>query len=364
MRLGWKELVRRPGRFVVAGGALTLIVVLVLLLGGLLDGLTNAATGAYRVQTAEVIAFSEESRDSLLRSRIDPATEAAIAAVRGVRTASGLGVTLIGAEIRGEGTRVDVAVFGYEAPNEAVPPPPEPGLGYADRSLGTDGVRVGDVLEVGPERVPVEVVGFVEGTRYLSQGGLWVHPDTWHEVLVTSRPDAALPNDTFQAALVETDGDPADVAARIAASVPGTSPLTFAEAMLALPGVEAQQSTFVQIIWVTFVVAGLVVALFFALVVLERVGLFGVLKAVGASSRQLAAGLVTQAVLVALGSFVLGGAIALGLTLVIPEEVPVELEPRRAAYAAVGLLVTALLGSALSFRRIVRIDPASAVGGG
>ena len=52
----------------------------------------------------------------------------------------------------------------------------------------------------------------------------------------------------------------------------------------------------------TFVVAGLVVALFFALLTLERVGLFGVLKAVGASSRTLAAGLALQAVLIALGA--------------------------------------------------------------
>ena len=110
-------------------------------------------------------------------------------------------------------------------------------------------------------------------------------------------------------------------------------------------------------------VAGLVVALFFALVVLERIGLLGMLKAVGASTRQLAVGLVTQAVLVALGAFVLGGAISLALAAIVPAEVPVELEAGRAIITGVGVLATALIGSAVSFRRIVRIDPASAVGG-
>jgi putative ABC transport system permease protein len=209
----------------------------------------------------------------------------------------------------------------------------------------------------------VTVVGWVRDTRYLAQSGLWVHPDTWHEVLVTSRPDAALEPGTFQVALVETEADPEVVAERIRAQVAGTSPLTVDEAILALPGVEAQQETFVQIITVSFIVAGLVVALFFALVVLERLGLLGMLKALGASTRQLAAALVTQAVLVALGAFVLGGAITLGLAALIPAEVPVELEPRRAAITGVGVLATALLGGAVSFRKIVRIDPASAVGG-
>jgi putative ABC transport system permease protein len=355
--------VRRPGRFFAAGGALTLIVVLLLLLGGLLDGLTNASTGAYRAQDAQLIVYSEESRDSLLRSRVDPPMRDAIASVDGVASVSGLGVVLIGGTVAGESETVDLAVFGHEEPNAQVPAPPDPGAGYADRTLETDGVRLGDTLEVGPARVPVEVVGWVEDTTYLAQAGLWVHPDTWHEVLVTSRPDAALDAGTFQAVLVRTPNDPAAVAARIREEVPGTSPLTIDEAILSLPGVQAQQSTFVQIITVTFVVAGLVVALFFALVVLERLGLFGVLKAVGASSRTLAAGLVTQAFLVALGAFALGGLVALGLVFVIPEEVPVELEPRRAALTAISLLITALIGSAISFRRIIRIDPASAVGG-
>ena len=72
MRLGWLEIIRRPSRFVVAGGALTLIVVLLLLLGGLLDGLYNGSTGAYRAQSAEIVVYSEESRSSLIRSRIAP----------------------------------------------------------------------------------------------------------------------------------------------------------------------------------------------------------------------------------------------------------------------------------------------------
>jgi len=363
MRLGWKELVRRPGRFLAAGGALTLIVILLLLLGGLLDGLTSASTGAFRVQDAQLIVYSQESRSSLLRSRIEPSTQDEIRSVPGVSAVSGLGVVLIGGREAGSDT-VDLAVFGYEEANAEVPPPPEPGAGFADRTLEAEGVQVGDTLEVGPEAVPVRIAGWVEGTTYLAQSGLWVHPDTWHEVLVTSRPDAALDPGTFQAALVRTPDDPAEVAEDIAREVPGTSPLTIEEAILALPGVEAQQSTFVQIITVTFIVAGLVVALFFALVVLERLGLFGVLKAVGASSRTLAAGLVTQAVLVAAGAFALGGMVTLGLASVVPDEVPVQLEARRAVLTAIGVLVTALIGSAISFRRIIRVDPASAVGGG
>jgi putative ABC transport system permease protein len=157
--------------------------------------------------------------------------------------------------------------------------------------------------------------------------------------------------------------DDATAVSSIDASVPQVRALTKRDAILGLPGIRDQQAIFTAIITVTFVVAGLVVALFFALLTLERVGLFGVLKAVGTSSRTIAAGLSLQAVMIALGAFVLGALVALGLAAVIPDAIPLELELRRAAITVVGLIVTALIGSAISFRRIVRIDPATAVGG-
>lgn len=364
MKLAWRELVRRPSRFLTAGGALTLIVILLLLLGGLLDGLYLSATAAIRAQSASVIVYSADSRNSLIRSRIEPATRARVEAVDGVESVSGFGVVLLGAQMP-RGKLVDTALFGYEAANSKVPAPPPSGRVYADRALEDDGVQLGDVLLIGPAKTPVTVEGWVEDTSYLFQGGLWANADTWREVLAENRPDQVLGAGTFQALLVTPHlGVPdREVADAIDAAVPGVSALTTHEAILALPGVEQQSSTFASIIGVTFVVAGLVVALFFALVTLERVGLFGVLKAIGASSRTLAAGLVLQALLIAGGAFALGGAITVALERAIPPEVPVQLVPRRAVFIAVGIVVTALLGSAISFRRIVRIDPASAVGG-
>ena len=55
MRLALRELRRRPGRFGVAAAILTLIAVLLMFLGGLLDGLTAGNTGAVRARTCSAI---------------------------------------------------------------------------------------------------------------------------------------------------------------------------------------------------------------------------------------------------------------------------------------------------------------------
>jgi hemin transport system permease protein len=231
--------------------------------------------------------------------------------------------------------------------------------------LRNDGVALGQTIELGTPRSQVRVIGWVQGTDYNLQGGLWVDPTTWREALNANIPDAAVAPGTFQAVLVSPEGGTqvATLADSIDATTPGVSALTIPEAIDGIPGVTQQRSVFTAIIGVTFAVAGIVVALFFALLTIERIGLLGILKAIGASSKTLAAGLTLQAVLIACGALTLGSVLALALARVIPDAVPLTLSPLRFVFTAIGLILAAVIGSAISFRRIVRIDPASAVGG-
>jgi putative ABC transport system permease protein len=364
VRIALRELRRRPGRFLIATGMLTLLVFLLLFLGGLLDGLYNGSTGALRAQQGPLLVFSEESRDSLIRSRIPAEVRATVAATPGVAGTRGLGAALVGAKVPGASELADVAVLGYQGGVSGVPATPPAGQAWADRRLEAEGVETGMTLGVGRTRIPVRVRGFVSDTSYLLQGGLWVAPPTWRAVLAASRPDAALAPGTFQAlsVAVQPGTDPSRVATAVDRATNGeTHTLTKEAAISALPGVESQRTTFRGIIAVTLVVAAVVVALFFALVTLERAALYGVLKAVGASSSQLAGGLFTQSALTAVAAFVVGGLLTLGLAAVVPAGIPLQLLPARAAVTLVGVLAAALVGSAISLRRIVRADPASAI---
>lgn len=364
MKLALRELRRRPGRFAVAGGALAFLSVLLLFLGGLLDGLYLGNTGLLRAQEGELVTYADDARLSLLRSRIDPEVRSAVEEVDGVAATHGLGVALVAAEVPGEDEAADVSVVGYEGGVAGVPEAPdEDGVGYADRRLEAFGVEEGDVLAAGPEGVEIEVVGWVDDTSFLLQGALWVSPATWREVLGTSRPDAVLPDGTFQALTLElADGaEPEAVADAVDEATGGTETVTRDEAVLALPGVQEQDRTLGSIILVTFVVVAIVVALFFALVTLERAGLYAVLKAIGASSGQLLVGVVVQSVVVAAGALALGGALAFGLSVVVPAGVPVQFEPSRAVQVVVGVLVASVAGSAVSLRRVIKVDPADAI---
>jgi putative ABC transport system permease protein len=219
------------------------------------------------------------------------------------------------------------------------------------------------VLGVGPQAIPVKVRGWVEDTNYLLQGALWVEPSTWRRVQETSRPDARVATGTFQVLAVSGTVPAPRLARTIDAATRGkTKTLTKGEAVLSSPGTREQKSTFAGIIDVTFLVVALVVALFFVLLTIERTALYGVLKAIGAPTARLAAGLLVQALVIGIVAFAVGELVTLALARAIPAQVPLALEPSRAVTTFVGIVVAAVVGGLVSLRRIARTDPITAIG--
>ena len=361
MRLAVRELRRRPGRFLPVGGALVLLVLLLLVLGGFLDGLTLSQTGSYRAQEGRLFVLAPDADLQLQRSRLPVSTADELREVDGVADVGGLATTLTTA---GTGDELqDVAVIGHALGTDVLPQPPEDGEVVVDRQLArVADVAVGDTLAVGPEEVGLRVTAFVDD---VSQGAptLWTNLPTWRRVAGSASAARALPDDTVQAFVVApTDGTGLqDLAASLEDAAPVTA-ATVDEVVGALDVVQQQASTFQGIIGVTFVVTLLVVALFFALLTLERVRLYAVLKAMGARTRDLVVGVATQAVVVATGAVLLGGGLALAFVGVLPPDLPVRLVPGRVLIVAGGTLLTALLGGLFTLRRLLRIDPAQALG--
>lgn len=369
MKLALRELRRRPNRFAMATAILTLIAVLLVFLGGLLDGLIAGSTGALRQQGSGVIVYAAGSEASLVRSRLGADVREAVDGVAGEARVGGLGSVQLGGRLDGRGPRdlVPAVLFGYELAPEGLPEdPPGPGEVYADDSLRTEGVEEGTVLRLGPARSEVRVVGFLSDSRYAGQSSLWGSLDTWREVLAANRPSAQVGPEVVQALVVQVpDGEAAELAAAIDEATSGTTDsFTIDAAIEAIPGVSQQRTTFNQIIGVTVVIAVVVVALFFALLTVERTGLYGVLKALGASSATIFAGVALQAVLVTAVASAVATVASLALDAAIPAgAIPFTVTPARLLTSVAALLVAALVGVVFSLRRVLRVDPASAIGG-
>ncbi|MGI9584413.1 MAG: ABC transporter permease [Acidimicrobiia bacterium] len=371
MRLAFAELRRSRARYLSIVAAIGFIVFLVLILAGLADGLYYGATGAYRSGGADLYSFDEDAQRSIVRSDLAADTVDEVRSVPGVSDAGPIGIQLGSTEIDGE--VVDVALMGVE--------PGRPGapvnldvyeattnfpIAVADSSLENRGLAIGDVVLLTGATTSLEIVGFVDDSSFLLAGTLWTTTDAWRSVRTEIVPEFGFLGDAIQAIAVsvEDGSDPASVALQIDTATGTTETVTTEAAISSLPGVEQQAATFQAIIIASFLVVGIVTALFFALITLEKRGLFAVLKAIGATNWSLLQGLIVQGLIAAVGGFIVGLALSRIIGLVIPAEVPLTFLAGTAFSLLLATIFMGAVGAGLSFRRVSKIDPATALGGG
>ncbi|MEZ5184425.1 MAG: ABC transporter permease [Candidatus Nanopelagicales bacterium] len=366
MMLALNEIRRGRGRFASIIAALSLIVFLVLTLGALSDGLFFGATGAIRSTNATAYAFSPDAKGSLIRSSMTPAQVQEVRRAPGVARASGVGVLLTaGSTPSGE---YDVAVFGVDPAGVGVPTAlvdgrlpgvGENGVAAVDQQLIDDGVVLGDSISVGGQMA--EVVGVVGDSRYQLQPTVWTSIETWRLMRNEVRPEFTGVVDDVNAVAIEAV--PGVTAEQIQSETGDLTVLSAEATGLAIPGVEQQKSTLNSIIYTALAVAALVVALFFALIVLEKRELFAAMKALGTPTSRLGLGVVVQAVIASAIGVLIGAMASRGLGALAPPEVPTLFRPQTLATTAVFTLVAGVVGAVFSLRRIAQIDPATAIGG-
>ena len=372
MKLALAEMRRRPGRWGSVIGAVGFIVFLVLVLAALADGLFIGTAGALATGDSDALVYSIDGRRSLVRSELPMSDIASVAEVDGVADVGGLGVLLTTA---GTGTEAyDVAVMGHipghaGEPKQFVegrrPSVGEQFVGVADASIQEAGVSLGDSVTLTDSSQPVEIIGFVENAQYLLAPTVWVPLETWQALRLEARPETAGSGPVVQAIpiLVKPDAEIAAVGASIDAALGTTETVSKEDAVLSLPGVEQQQSTFTAIIIVSFVVVGIVIALFFALITLEKRGQFAILKAIGSPNRFLLQGVLVQALIATVAGYALGWGLSRLLAFALPSTVPVEFLTGTALSLFLSTIVMGAIGATFSFRKIIGIDPASALGG-
>lgn len=363
MNLALIEMRRSKLRFGLLTAAVSLLVFLVLLLTTLSSALVNSLTGALKGLDTDVLVYSDNARDNLQASRLNPEVVAAVDAVPGVAAAAPL-TTLTTSAPLADGTD-DLQLIGF-APGQPGAPTGlvEGRLPQAADEVAMDGggFAIGDTLTLAATGQQLEVVGLLRGAQFAATPTGYVDPRVTEAVIKALNPKAPFAPINAVAAGTEPGADPQEVAARISEAVAGTKGYTPEQAAAKIPGIESITQSFGILVGLTFVIGIVVIGFFFLILTVQKMKPFTLLRAIGASSGRLSRTVATQIAVVVLGA----SAIAVALTLLavrgLNTGIPVALSPGLVAGTVAAVLVFSLLAGLLSIRRIGRIDPFTAAG--
>ena len=362
MYLALRDLHFAKGRFVLMGGVVALITLLLVLLSGLTAGLGNQSTSALAALPADQIVFGAPAGDSakasFTESEVTRTQLADWAAREGVANAGLLGISqsrfqALGPAGAPSGT-ASVAVFGTEGSGLA-PGPVAEGTVVVGTSLAKElELQAGSRATVGGTELTVSAV--VPDQWYSHTGVVWTTLGDWRKLAHITGQDAAA-----TVIAVTSDGLSLDVDAANAAA--GTVSTTRDGSFQALGSYKSENGSLLLMQAFLYGISALVIVAFLTVWTVQRTRDVAVLKALGASSGYVLKDAMVQAAVVLLAGAVTGGAAGVAGGVLAARAAPFLLTPETILLPIAGIVVLGLAGAALAVRSITRVDPLLALGG-
>jgi len=364
--LGLRDLLRAKLKFGLLGGALALLVFLLLFLNTLSSTLLGFFTGAVKHNSAQILVYNADARRNLQASRLDPGTLERVRAVPGVGAAGPIGNTTLTADV-GKGL-TDLSLFGWQPGQPGGPSRvaggvvPGPGEALVDRSDEPNGFKIGSTITIRPTGKTLRIVGYTTGSRFNVGPTAYAPIDTYRDIVRASNPNAPYVPDNLIGVDVAKGASVAEVTRAIDAADPRLEALSRAAAVASIPGASSVAQSFNLIVGITFVIVVVVTGFFFLILTVQKERVFTALRAVGATTGYLASSLVLQVVVMVL----LGVTVATGLLAVAAlnssPAFPIRVDPRLVVTATLAVLAFSLVAALVSVRRIARLDPVEAAG--
>lgn len=377
--LALREFWRNRGRFFLVSMVIALITLLVLFIAALGEGLGNGNREYLSKLDADLIVYQDKADLLINASRINRDRVAAVRRVESVAKAGSIAVANATITQLESGKELKVALLGVD-PGEPGEPlvvegsqlrRPNVNEVIIDRNtfLRT-GLKVGDDLIIRvtqgtkDQLYSLKVVGVSDGQQYSLQPAIFTPYFNWDQVRPKSEAEVNRTETVVNVIAVKLT-HPAKLEtmkARLESEVGNIQAVPIPQAIEAVPGYTAQQSTINTQGVFTLLIGLLVIGGFFQIQILQKVPQIGVLKAIGTPNLLVSAAVVTQIILVTTIGVFIGAAGTLLLSLFFPPTIPIVFNGRASLLAIVALLMIGPIGGLVSVRYAARIEPLKALG--
>lgn len=358
MFLALREFKHARLRYALVTGVIVMVASLVFILSGLANGLASGNSEAIEAIDADAYVVAEGSEFLLDRSRLSGDVVSAVQETDGIEDAQPLSASAGNVRNGDSDDVLGVSIMAVP-PDTFLDPGASSGDSLADapdgividQSLENEGIEVGDTLTFDPSGLELEVVGTISGHQYRLAPTLFVNLEQMAEI----NPES---NGAVNAVAVQGDGDSIDA---LPDNVDGIMVGSETELIESLPGYQEQALTLNLIQGFLIVIAAGIIAAFFFILTLQKMGELGVMKALGATTTELAKALIIQAVMLGALGILIGVGAGYIMQIVAQGTVPYQLDWMQILIYGGLILLVAVIGTLLSLFRIARVDPLDAI---
>ncbi|HCI1067052.1 TPA: ABC transporter permease [Enterococcus faecium] len=356
MFLALNEIMHSKLRYALVAGVMFLIAYLVFFLTGLAYGLAQDNRTAVDKWEADSIVLSKDANSNLGMSMITKKIAEEVEGGKVAYLAQTPGV--VTSKDSTEEGKINVSFFGIDK-NQFIMPNLVEGKAFdnddeavGDISLKEEyGLAIGDTVKLSGSDKTFKLTGFTDHAKFNVSPVLYTTINAYQEIRFEKE-------DTSENARINA----IVVRGKISNLPEDLEQIKISKFINELPGYNAQVLTFGFMIGFLIVIAAIVIGIFIYVLTMQKINIFGVMKAQGITGGFIARSVVAQTFILSFVGILLGLLGKVGTSLVLPDAVPFQSNWLFFGVISLLMLVVAVLGALFSVRTIVKIDPLKAIG--
>lgn len=356
MFLALNEIMHSKLRYALVAGVMFLIAYLVFFLTGLAYGLAQDNRTAVDKWEADSIVLSKDANSNLGMSMITKKTAEEVEGGKVAYLAQTPGV-VTSKDSTDEG-KINVSFFGIDKDQFIMPNLVEgKAFNNDDEAIGDSslkkeyGLAVGDTVKLSGSDKTFKLTGFTDHAKFNVSPVLYTTINAYQQIRFEKE-------DTSENARINA----IVVRGKINDLPEDLEQIKISKFINELPGYNAQVLTFGFMIGFLIVIAAIVIGIFIYVLTMQKINIFGVMKAQGITGGFIARSVVAQTFILSFVGILLGLVGTVGTSLVLPDAVPFQSNWLFFGVISLLMLVVAVLGALFSVRTIVKIDPLKAIG--
>ncbi len=338
MNLAWKEMKKNKVRFLILGSIIFLVSFLTFIISGLANGLSQDNAALIKDLPQGQFYMTEDADGTFNLSRISSDLQQEVMTEEKEAVAFSIQMGFLSDQDDKQQsvafvTSTESTLFRNVRHDEVL----------LDSSLQDRGIKVGDILTNNQYSGEFIVKGFVEQKKY------------------SHAPVAFISKEAYQEMYRVKDMQLIFVPKNTAKEFEGLQSYSNKEFLNAIPSYSAEQMSLNMIIWFLVVISGMLFAIFFYMMNVQKIGLYGILKAIGLKTSRLFNMIWTQMVIITAFSLVLSVSLSQLFNIVAPKEMPFTLNLGTTIQLSLVFLVIGFVGATLSGLQIKKIEPLQAI---